>query len=156
MRLWNAPDQVSTKEIIGRRAFTENIRNGAGYYRIDIFLDERDKSGLSVDRLGIRDADDDVVRCLAELGVALGEKRGRPFAGWAQLKVSDIPAKSKLKVTKTVADGEDNPYHAEIAYADTGVVSYNEAFMLSVLAAKLDFLPAPEIPTPDPPPQQQA
>lgn len=144
MTLWKPPSEVSTKEVIGRRAFTSKLKNSGGQYKVDVFLDDRSDSGLSVDRLGVRKADPEVIAKLADLGHALGRKRGRPFTGWAQLRVSDIPGPSKLKVVQTEAEGEDNEYHAEIAHVDTGVVSYTEAFMLAVVAANLDFLEAPK------------
>ena len=53
--MWNPPDQVSTKEMIGRRAFGKDksvfANSEATKYKLNVFLDDRLADNLSFDRL---------------------------------------------------------------------------------------------------------
>lgn len=112
-------------------------------------MDDRLGTGLSVDRLGMKQTDQDVVgSVLVPLASAMGVKRNLPFTGWAQLPVSEI---KMTKVEATPPEGEDNPYHAEINRDDCDNTSaaYFLAFMLSVIAGQHEFIPSPDF-EPDP------
>ena len=106
--------EIHKKELIGRRAFGKDNKifsesNGHKHYKIDLFIDKR-PGGLSVDRLGVGEALNRRLEFLDPLGVAMGEKRNKVFRGWAQLSVESIYD----LVEPTEAEGEINPFHAEI------------------------------------------
>ena len=139
---WTPPKNVSTKEIIGRRAFGSRIfntdPNSTIHYKIDVFLDNRIGTGLSVDRLGVRRAVPNVLAFLCPLCDEMANKGSTEFKGWAQISVSDV----HHSIMATDAVGEQNPYHAEIDRSDY----QNErtlrsfAFELCVFASKHEFL----------------
>lgn len=141
--MWNPPDQVSTKEIVGRRAFgkPEKIFSDkeATRYRIDIFFDDRIDTDLSLDRLGVKQPKQEVLDFLTPLGDALGERMDKKFQGWAQIRVGQL---KDLHVKRTDAEGEDNPYHAELNrdnFRNTPAARAL-AFQLSVYASQHDFI----------------
>lgn len=142
MSLWNPPADVSPKEVVGRRAFTRKLYVADSHeYKADVFLDLQIGTGLSVDRLGVRIADEGVVEYLAPFGRTMAAKGGQTFYGWAQIKVSEV----KDAIAATEAIGEENPYHAEFdrsACQNIETLRYF-AFMLASIASRNKFLPAP-------------
>lgn len=143
MSSWTPQPKISPKEMVGRRAFTTKLRQPNGHYKADVFLDDRIGTGLSMDRLGIRPADaEKVTKELMPLCEAMATKRERPFTGWAQLRVSDVP---KLVVEATEADGEVNPYHAEVNRDNCTDQNhlYMVAFMLATMASMHEFVEPP-------------
>lgn len=66
----------------------------------------------------------------------------KEFHGWAQIKVADL---LEIKVQKTDAVGENNPFHAEIVrgnHSDIGLLR-SLAFRLCYCAEKQPFLEKP-------------
>ncbi len=146
MNRWYPPTHISQKEIVGRRTFGSRVfdkTNGVLKYKIDIFLDKRTAFNLSVDRLGVRVADRNVVDFLKPLCDESAEKRSSKFNGWAQISVNQI---QKIGVRATEAINEENPYHAEISRSRHQTVSAlrSLAFELCVYASKHDFISRPE------------
>ena len=145
----NLPKDVSDKEFIGRRAFGskifEKIHDG-NIFRITVFMDRNTKmsEGISVDRLGLKTVSCEILDYLLPQADNMALKRGTTFAGWAQIKVSDL--KSLSGVYPTDAVGEENPYHAEIdisQYNHSNNVLRSFAFSLCVLAARYEFIYRP-------------
>lgn len=141
------PDQeIHKKEIVGRRAFGKDkdifsTSDGVRHYKIDVFTDKR-SDGLSVDRLGIGEVLAKRVRYLDPLGVAMGQKRGKVFRGWAAVSVTSIHD----LVKSTAADGETNVLHAEIMRGDEFPTTRQKrafAYELCDLARKLEFVESP-------------
>lgn len=137
------PHVIHKKERIGRRVFGKakdvwREQNGEKHYKMDVFMDNRE-GGLSVDRLGVNLAEKRRIRVLNPLGVAMGEKRGRVFRGWAQFNVTEIHE----LVVPTPAVGEENPYHAEIERDDhflTPAAKRVLAMRLCDLARQYEFI----------------
>lgn len=133
------------KELVGRRAFGKDkyifASKGALHYKIDVFLDNRTGTGLSVDRLGIGQIDKKIVKRLAPVGAAMGERLEKEFRGWAPFPVQTF---HKFCVP-TLAVGEDNPYHAEINRDNypTPASLRALAFEICVAATDQDFIPCP-------------
>lgn len=138
--------EIHNKELVGRRAFgrdkdifSEN--NGHRHYKIDVFVDKR-PGGLSVDRLGIGEVQNNRILYLDPLGVTMGENRGRAFRGWVQVDVTSIHDLVKA----TPADGEVNVFHAEImrdADFPTPRAKRAFAFQLCMLALQREFVKSP-------------
>ncbi|MEL6728865.1 MAG: hypothetical protein AAFP91_15335 [Pseudomonadota bacterium] len=122
--------------------FTKKPYSGKNQYKTDVFLDDRLGTGLSVDRLGVRNADDEIVKALSPKGHSLAERMKKPFIGWAQFVVADLN-KAKLKIHKTDAVGEENPFHAEVcrAHCQDQDDLYRTAFILAVISSNYDLLP---------------
>ena len=130
-----------------RRAFGGRVFQPEGTvllrYRIDLFLDDRmaqrtSFGGLSVDRLGVRKAQDSVLSRLLPLCELSATKRSSKFVGWAQILVSDL----RQPVFSTPAENEANGFHAEI---DTTPFGNREsirafAFELCVAASRNEFI----------------
>ena len=141
--MWDPPDQVSTKEMIGRRAFGKDksvfANPEATRYKLGVFLDDRLADDLSFDRLGVRAADSDVVEFLIALGDELGRTRDKQVRGWAQIKADDL---RKLDFKKTDAEGEENPFHGELSREDlrNENAARDLAFQLCELASRYLFL----------------
>lgn len=141
--MWNPPDQVSTKEMIGRRAFGKDksvfANSEATKYKLNVFLDDRLADDLSFDRLGVRAADSEVVEFLTALGDEIGRKMNKQFRGWAQIKVEDL---GKLEFKKTDAEGEEKPFHGELSREDfrNENAARALAFQLCELASRHSFL----------------
>ena len=94
-----------------------------------------------MDRLGVHQVEEDVIKFLCPLCDAMATKGNTTFQGWAQFKVGD----ARAQVIQTKAHGEDNPYHAEI---DCSNHSSEEAlrafaFELCVYASDYDFVNRP-------------
>lgn len=140
--IWNPPEQISQKEFVGRRAFGSKVfqsePDNVLHYRINVFMDHRLNTGLSIDRLGVRTACRKVLDLLLPLCDDMANVRSKEFAGWAQIKVEDIA--SKIDVTPAVC--ENNPYHAEIDRSDhtTKGALRSLAFELCVQASKHPFI----------------
>ena len=140
------PGDIHRNERIGRRVFGKakdvfREENGEKHYRLDVFMDTR-SGGLSVDRLGVNQAETRRIRFLDPLGVAMGENRGRAFRGWAQLNVTEIHE----IVAATPSIGEENPYHAEIKRDEkfrTPIEKRVLAMSLCGLARKHEFIISP-------------
>ena len=145
MKIWTPPQQISEKEIVGRRAFGSKIfnhRNGEPLrYRISVFEDDRPNTGLSVDRLGVRTPKNAVLEFLEPFCEVMAERGSTTFKGWVQLCVADL--RSKISVTD--AEGEQNPYHAEIDRSPYTTVQAMRAlaFELCVYASKYEFVEKP-------------
>jgi len=124
MKIWRPPKLVSPKEFVGRRTFGTRVLDESEEnilpYKVDIFLDDRFGKNLSVDRLGVRRAEPDVIEFLLPLCDKSAEKRSSKFEGWAQIEVGQI---TKLGVHATEAVDEENPYHAEISRSNHQTVS---------------------------------
>jgi hypothetical protein len=142
------PADISDKEIVGRRAFgsDKSVFSRPGKpekYRIDVFMDDRLETDLSVDRLGVRKPDPDRMVELDALGTALGAKQEKQFRGWAQLPVKDLG----LTVRRTDAEGEANPYHAEISRDEhrTDQTARSLAFRLCLVASEFEFIVSPVV-----------
>ena len=140
---WTPTDTVSDKEFIGRRAFGSRVftnEENVLRYRIDVFLDSRG-SDLSIDRLGIRKVNDNIVSFLLPLCESMASRGRTTFRGWACLKVGDI----KAKVRKTDAENEENPYHAEIDRSQhlSEAAQRSLAFELCAHASKYGFVHKP-------------
>ncbi len=144
---WTAPREISPKEFVGRRAFGSKVFEKEGNsvlrYKINVFLDERIGTGLSVDRLGVRVAEVEVLTFLRPLCDAMAEKGSTNFSGWAQISAKDV--ENIIKVIEAI--GEENPYHAEIDRSNYQNVDALRAFafQLCVYASKHEFIPRPEI-----------
>ena len=129
--------------MLGRRAFGskvfEKAKNSVLRYKIDVFLDDRKGTGLSVDRLGIRKAQPDVLTFLGPLCDKMADKRPTEFVGWAQIRATDFGG----EIRATMAVGEDNRYHAEIdrSQYQTDRSLRSLAFELCVHASKHEFIP---------------
>ena len=146
MNKWVPNEQISPKEIVGRRAFGSRVfdkSNGVLRYNINVFLDTRVNSGLSVDRLGMKNVDHSVLNYLNPLCHQLAQKRSSKFVGWAQIKVRQIES---IGIRATQAVNENNPYHAEIIRSEfTTPQSLRAlAFQLCVYASENDFIYRPE------------
>lgn len=148
MPIWIPPKKISPKEFVGRRAFGSRVFEKEDdkvlRYRIDIFLDKRAGTGLSVDRLGVRAACPEVLAFLSPLCDEMAEKGSTEFVGWAQVKVEDLKG---IIIKATDAVGEDNSYHAEIDRTDypTAGALRALAFRLCVHASKYDFIKHSEV-----------
>ncbi len=146
MNRWEPKEQISLKEIVGRRAFGSRVfdkSNGVLRYNINVFLDTRENVGLSVDRLGMKNVDNCVLNYLKPLCLQLAEKRSSQFVGWAQIKVRQIES---IGIKATLAVNEINPYHAEIIRSEfkTQKSLRALAFQLCVYASESDFIYPPE------------
>ena len=144
-RRWTPPNEVSKKEVVGRRAFGSRVfeKEKGPFrlrYKINVFLDSKD-GDLSVDRLGVRHVEEDVLQFLYPLCNAIAAKGNTKFQGWAQFLVSDLP----MRVTKTESIGENNPYHAEIDRSNhrSEEAQRSFAFELCVYASKYEFVSSP-------------
>lgn len=141
-RIWKPQGTFSTKEMIGRRAFGSKVfersEESVLRYKVDVFLDKRRGTSLSVDRLGIRTAKPDVLEFLLPLCDRMAEKGSTEFVGWAQISAADVHG--GLTATRPV--GEENPYHAEIDRAQypTDEALRAFAFQLCVYASKHEFI----------------
>ena len=135
-------DTIHEKEVVGRRAFgaDKHIFSKSGsvlHYKIDVFLDNRVGTGLSIDRLGVGQIQTKIVRKLDALGHGMSKRTGKEFRGWATFPVFDF----RQKTIPTMAIDEDNPYHAEIlrdGYQDAAALR-SLAFHLCVLASSHKF-----------------
>jgi len=152
LQLEEPEKEIHKKELIGRRAFGKDKEifsesNGHKHYKIKLFTDTR-PGGLSVDRLGIGEANMKRVPFLDQLGLEMGEKRNKDFRGWAQLSVTSIYE----LVVATEADGEVNPFHAEILRDEhpTDRSRRSLAFELCELARLQGFLESPSFEKPSP------
>lgn len=136
--------EIHEKELVGRRAFgaDKKIFSKEGEptrYKIDVFLDDRLGTGLSVDRLGVGQVERKIVRALSPIGVAMGERMNKDFRGWAQFRVFSF----RHVTFPTEAKGEVNRYHAEIMRDQypTAAALRALAFELCVEASKHPFVP---------------
>ena len=142
MPIWTPPNHVSSKEMVGRRAFGSRVFDKSDdrvlQFRINVFLDERQNTGLSVDRLGVRSAEPEVLTRLLPYCDEMAEHGSTSFAGWAQLSVKDI----KQTVLASEPQGEDHPYHAEVDRSNfpTPESLRALAFELCVHASKHEFI----------------
>lgn len=130
------PDKrvVSTKEIIGRRAFLADLFEGGNMgniFKIDIFLDDAPEEDLSFDRLGLKVPAADVVSFLTPIcrnhGATLNP--ARDFRGWAAISVARL---KKLKVVPMVE--VENKFHAHLVRDD-----YRDADKAETLAFRLAY-----------------
>jgi hypothetical protein len=139
---WVPPKTVSKKEMVGRRAFGskvfEQAKDNVLHYKIDVFLDDRLGTGLSIDRLGVRTARPEVLTLLAPLCDQMADKRSTSFVGWAQFRVDDV----RCGIAATDPVSEDNPYHAEIdrSHYQNVAALRSLAFELCVHASKHAFI----------------
>ena len=145
MKIWTPPTNISAKEIVGRRAFGSRVfATGANLpYKIDVFLDKKIGTGLSVDRLGVRKACQEVLDFLTPLCDASAKNRSSKFVGWAQISVEDV---QKIGIHVKEAVGENNPFHAEICRSDYPNINAlrSLAFHLCVCASKHKFICRPD------------
>ena len=142
MKNWTPPPAVSKKEIVGRRVFGSRVFDETPLnlrYKLDTFLDKRIGTRLSVDRLGVRKANSEVLAFLIPLCDSSAIKRSSTFTGWAQISASDL---QQIGIQSTEAINEINPYHAEILRSDYQTVDAlrSLAFRLCVYAAKHEFI----------------
>ena len=139
---WVPPKTVSKKEMVGRRAFGSKVFEKANdrvlHYKIDVFLDKRKDTSLSVDRLGVRVARPDTLSLLLPLCDRIATNGSTEFVGWAQISAADVHR--GIRATSSV--GEDNPYHAEIDRTQypTDEALRAFAFQLCVYASKHAFI----------------
>ena len=145
MKRWKPPRDVSKKETVGRRAFGSRVfetrENVPLHYKLNVFQDDRMGTGLSVDRLGVRGPQESVLKFISPLCEEMAGKKGTKFKGWAQLRVCDL----QVAVQATRAEGEENPYHAEIdrtSYPNVHAMR-SLAFELCAHASKYPFVEKP-------------
>lgn len=143
MATWKPTQAISPKEMVGRRAFGSKVFSATDQksvlrYRITVFLDNQQDTGLSVDRLGIKRADGKVLALLCPLCDTMANKRATSFKGWAQIHAADL----KGRISRTPAIGENNPYHAEIDRSkyNSKETRRSLAFELCVHASKHKFI----------------
>ncbi len=146
MNKWVPKDQISSKEIVGRRSFGSRVfdkSNGILRYNINVFLDTRENTGLSVDRLGMKKVDHSVLNYLNPLCHKSAIKSSSNFVGWAQIYVRQIES---IGIQATQAVNENNPYHAEIIRSEFKTPKSLKAlaFQLCVYASENDFIYRPE------------
>lgn len=144
--MWNpSQNEVSSKEIVGRRAFGKKLYSESGerghfrVFRISIFLDDRYDKDLSFDRLGVRRVFADVISFLSPIGLEHGLKLvpKRDFRGWATIKMVDL--KNLVVKPSSPPSAGGNPYHADLirdGYRDKGTAE-TLAWRLSVHASKM-------------------
>ncbi len=53
-------------------------------------------------------------RSVAQTGIAIGKKRKRPLAGWADFPVADVPGATGNRLRVEASPSRDNPRHANI------------------------------------------
>jgi hypothetical protein len=149
---WLNKSSVSDKEIVGRRVFgppfeqRPSAKIPQGAFRLDIFMESRAEAHLSLDRLGLRAADANV---LAELSVLCREHAGRvkkPFTGWAGLRVIEL---SNLRIvpSEDVVYADRNPYHADLLLDDYRNRSQMESlcFRLAWQAQRVGLVAPPSL-----------
>ena len=146
---WTPPNHVSNKEFVGRRVFGTkafNKTSNSRRYKLDVFMDTRLDTGLSVDRLGVKAVCKEVLVFLTPLCETIAKKRNKQFKGWAQMHVNDL-LKLKINIKSTKPDNEDNPYHAEICRTpyETDAALRSLAFALCVYASDYDFIEKPSM-----------
>jgi hypothetical protein len=141
--MWTPPKNqaVSSKEVVGRRLFGEDIfnktdtsRGREGTLRLDQFMEDRAESDLSVDRLGPNKPDSDVLEILLDSCVVQGINRMAKFRGWGVflvLQATGNPHNFELKATPK----DDNKYHADVVVSGLDKRERNKvAFTLSQLS----------------------
>lgn len=136
-RRWNPDsDKVSEKETVGRQAFGRCfVAEGggglpAGYFRIDVFYEDRTTEHLSLDRLGMKRVDEDVVRHLTPVADKNGASQNKDFICWAAIKMKAL---SGFDIRPKKED--DNEYHCEL-----NLDKYRERQHAELLAFKLSHL----------------
>jgi hypothetical protein len=104
---------IHEKEILARRALGKDSevfeKDNIYHYKLTLFMDRR-PGGISVDRFGLGEPNKKIVAFLNGLGIAFGERIGKEFRGWATFRAFEF----RKIVSPTPAEGEENPYHAEI------------------------------------------
>ena len=89
-----------------------NAQDSVLKYRMEVFFDAEVGNGLSLDRVGMKDVDLEVISFLTPLGHAQANRKKSKFRGWATIKMSEL---ERFSVQPTKAEGEENPYHAELS-----------------------------------------
>jgi hypothetical protein len=115
---WNPnPDKVEPEEVVGRRAFGEcfagkSARIPEKYFRLEVFYEKRGDHNLSLDRLGIRQAQPEVITYLHPFCVQHAEARHDPFTCWAAIRMDLITRDTVLPTLDEEEPG--NYFHAEL------------------------------------------
>jgi hypothetical protein len=134
---------VSRKEVVGRRAFGDCItapggKLPPGRFKLDVFYEERETEHLSLDRLGLRNADPEVRAYLTPVCDAHALSMATSFTCWAALRMADL-AQQKIEPKEELPT---NPFHSELDLTEYRKKHHAEAlaFKLSTLAWREDRL----------------
>ena len=151
------PDRrkVSAKEIVGRRAFgskvftpadCKGVKGAPGGFRINVFYEQEQQTDLSLDRLGLRETDPEVLAYLHPVCRNHAERRGTTFICWAAILVSALDREtlepSPIEPDKNWPANDENPFHCDLKLdvvrdSDGKIhpaLMENLAFKLAVLA----------------------
>lgn len=146
--MWRPPkdQQVSDKEIIGRRLFggdyflkQSSSHGKAGGFKLDRFIETRPGCDLSVDRMGLKTANAEVISILLRDCEKHACDLGKVFSGWAALPVANIRGKPHYLEVKPTPILGVNEYHADVLTAAMDKRERNRAAF--ALAQLSDFVP---------------
>ena len=140
-RSW-IPDttQVSSDEVVGRRAFDKCFAtgNGAlneGAFQLDVFYETRKGEHLSLDRLGERTADLAVLQHLLPICTAHAAAIRKSFVCWAAIAMKHLGHET-IEASPDLENSND--YHCHL-----NLDAYRERNQRESLAFKLSTLAKP-------------
>lgn len=137
------PRKVGDQEPIGRRVYGDKIYDRSKRLRIDHFQDSRLENDLSVDRLGRANPERAVVRYIGPK--AEEANPGKPFAGWAALRVNSI-RNGRYPLEVLASPNDDNEYHADICrdgFREDMYQYYLAIRLREIVESDLGFVEAP-------------
>ena len=114
------PQEVHPEETLGRGVFSNGAaRRAPRRITLNVFLERPTVVELSVDRLDVAPPHEAIT--IAE---QVGNRRGRPFFGWAVVETRQARTNGRRVVSSPLPD--ENPYHADILLPDTAAEDREE------------------------------
>lgn len=114
------PPEVSASEALGRGVFSNSAaRRAPRRIALNVFLERPTVVELSVDRLDVAPPHEAIT--FAE---QVGNRRGKPFFGWAVVETRQAMANGRQVVSSPRPS--ENPYHADIVLPDTAAEDRDE------------------------------
>ena len=135
------PDKhvVSGKEYLGRRAFGARVLEAHRLWPTKVFYEEPAVATMSLDRLGLKKVDEEVLCFLTPRAHKHAESKKSEFHSWAVFRGSEIAPSVRVAISPTPdEEDKDNPFHADMDLSAHGERHHREtlASHLAYLASK--------------------